>query len=75
MIGEEELQRMLTRREIEFDLGLPLPEVAVGRTLGDGQIQRRKFSVDDEVMMSGPGLLHAGGSDAHPMEAKADDQR
>jgi len=75
VIGEEELERVFSRCQLERRFRLPLPEMAVVIGARDGQIDWREFGVDDEMMVSRPALLDARWRDSHSSQTEAHDHR
>ena len=69
-IPEQELQGVLTRGQRDRCFRLPRPEMLVVEVIGDWLIERRELGVDQEVMVTGIGLVQAGRGHAHILKAK-----
>ena len=68
MIPQQELQRMLARRQADFGLCLTVPEMQVAEVAWDGLTGRRQIGIDQQMVMTGVLLEDAGGRHAHPAQ-------
>jgi hypothetical protein len=74
LIREQELQRMAAGVQGDARLGLSGAEVQVVEVVRNRLVQGRQRRVDQEVMVPGIGLVHAGRRDAHVEESEPDDR-
>src|ERR1700722_14172831 len=74
-VREQKTEFMRPRRQRYLGLGLAGTKMKVVEIAGNGLVERRKFRIDDQMMMSGVRLVEARRSDAHVQQAEANDRR
>ena len=72
MVAQQELQRMLSRRQRHLRAGLAAPEMDVIEVAGDFAVERRQRRIDEQMVMTGIGFVRAGGHDVHAGNAELD---
>jgi hypothetical protein len=72
-ISQQELKRMLSGGQAYLSLSLAGPKVQVREVGWDWLIQRRQFSIDQQMVMSGILAIGAGRRHPHPTKSKMND--
>src|SRR3954447_10762334 len=69
-VPEQQLKRVRSGRQVEFDLGLSGAEMQMIEIGGDGFVEPRKLGVDQEVMVPRTFTVGAGRSNSHSAQSK-----
>src|SRR5271169_6746383 len=71
-VAEQQLQRVPTRRECDLGFGLSCSKMQMVEVRRDRLSKWRQCGVNDQMMMAGAGLIHAGRRDSHPDQSETD---
>src|SRR5437588_415313 len=74
LVAEQQLQRMVARRQCNLDFGLASTEMQMVRIIRDWLIEWWKLGIDQQMMMAGIGAVRAGRGDAHVLQTKINRQ-
>ena len=67
LVTQQQLQGVAAGRQVKARLGLPETEMQMVVVVWYWLIQWRQIGIDDQVMMTGIGLLNASRCDAAPL--------
>ena len=70
LVSKDQPKRVFPSGEGEIGLRLPFPEMLVRRVRRNRFVQRWHVSIDQQVVMTGIGLVHTGWSDTHALQTK-----
>ena len=70
-VAEQQLQCVSARRERDLGFGLSCAKMQMVEVRGDGLRECWQCGVNDQVVMTCVGLVHAGGRNSHADQAEA----